>query len=425
MKRVFKKAVITTMTFAMVVGGASSAFADKGKDKDRDDDRRSSWTTPSKGWNGNNGNGNNGWNDKNKSNSIHIGGDVNIFVNFNDMEGVEWAVQHIASLASKRVFEGYEDGTFKPNNHITRIEAITAAVRLMGLRDQAESAAEKSTSLNFKDADKLAKQYPWAIGYVSLAVKNDLFTELETSVQPEKTADRLWATTLLVKALKLDGEAKAKMNTKLTFKDADKIPAGSVGYVAVAVEKGLVNGFENNTFRPNDPVTRAQLAALLDRTGEQMPGQEKDVVSGQVTAINGNVLTVLKGGVSTAVGLEPNAFVFRDGVRAPIAAIQVGDEVRAKVINGIGIYLEVTKSTTTNPVVDFTVSGRLYSLEWNSGKISRIVINTAVTGSDTPTLSYYNVDPNYSVIGNAALLAYDRNLELKGRNQVVTSIEIK
>ena len=69
----------------------------------------------------------------------------------------------------------------------------------------------------------------------------------------------MWATTLLVKALKLDAEAKAKINTKLTFTDADEIPAGSVGYVAVALEKGLIKGFENNTFRPNAPVTRAQL----------------------------------------------------------------------------------------------------------------------------------------------------------------------
>ncbi len=35
----------------------------------------------------------------------------------------------------------------------------------------------------------------------------------------------LWATTLLVKALKLEAEAKAKMNTTLTFKDAKQNPS--------------------------------------------------------------------------------------------------------------------------------------------------------------------------------------------------------
>ena len=138
----------------------------------------------------------------------------------------------------------------------------------MGLREQAESAAEMSTKLNFKDADKIPA---WAVGYVAVALENDLFTESDDAVQPKKEADRLWATTLLVKALKLNAEAKAKMNTTLTFKDAKQIPAGSVGYVESSDRKGLVDGFEDNTFRPNQPVTRAQLAALLDRTGNQLP----------------------------------------------------------------------------------------------------------------------------------------------------------
>ena len=64
--------------------------------------------------------------------------------------------EYIIRLASKGVFKGYEDGTFKPQQQITRIESIVAAVRLMGLRDQAESAAEMGTKLNFKDADVLA-----------------------------------------------------------------------------------------------------------------------------------------------------------------------------------------------------------------------------------------------------------------------------
>ena len=94
-------------------------------------------------------------------------------------------------------------------------------------------------------------------------MRTDLFTESDDSVLPNEEANRLWATTLLVKALKLEAEAKAQMKATLAFKDAKKIPAGSVGYVKVAVDKGLVNGFEDNTFKPEQRVTRAELAALL------------------------------------------------------------------------------------------------------------------------------------------------------------------
>lgn len=93
---------------------------------------------------------------------------VEIHLTFDDLQSAEWAIRYIASLASKRVFEGYEDGTFKPHNTVSRIEAITAAVRLMGLRSQAESAAEMSTRLNFKDADKVPS---WAVGICSCSFR--------------------------------------------------------------------------------------------------------------------------------------------------------------------------------------------------------------------------------------------------------------
>lgn len=417
MKKVLKTTMLTTLTLAMLAGGAGSAFADsKGKGNDRNDDKRSSQNS---NWNQNS-------NSQGNSSSVKFQnkGDVNIFINFSDMQGSDWAMKYIASLSGKKVFEGFEDGTFRPNQKVTRVEAITAAVRLMGLRGQAESQEEMNTQLNFKDADHLKKQYPWAIGYVAVALENDLFSEAENMVQPEKPADRLWATTLLVKSLKLDAEAKAKMNTKLNFKDADKIPAGSVGYVAVAVERGLIDGFEDNTFRPNDSVTRAQLAALLDRTGDQLPGQEQDLVAGAVTAVpNNNALIINKSGVPTSINVDPNAFIYRNGMRVALGAVQVGDIVRVRLVNNVAIYVEVT-TATTNPVIDFSTSGRLYSLEWNSGKITKIGVNTAVYGSNTPILTYYNVDSNYTIEGNAAQLVYDQNITVRGANQIVKTIVV-
>ncbi|MDF2723858.1 MAG: S-layer protein [Paenibacillus sp.] len=424
MKKVLKTAVLSTLTLAMLAGGAGSAFADsKGKGNDRNDDKRGSFNQSS--WNpGGNSNSNGNKNNVNFQNN----GTMNIFINFSDMQGgdSQWALKYIASLSGKKVFEGFEDGTFRPNQKVTRVEAITAAVRLMGLRDKAESQEEMNTQLNFKDADQLKKQYPWAIGYVAVALENDLFTESDSSIQPEKAADRLWATTLLVKSLKLDAEAKAKMNTKLTFKDADKIPAGSVGYVAVAVERGLIDGFEDNTFRPNESVTRAQLAALLDRTGDQLPGQEQNIVTGSVTAVpTSNVLTVNANGVSTPITVDQNAFVYRNGTRVALGALQTGDIVRVKLVSGIAIYVEVTTPSTSTPVVDFSTVGRLYSLEWNSGKITKIGVNTAVYGSPTPILTMYNVDPSYTIQGNAAQLVYDHNITVTGTNQVVKTIIVQ
>ncbi|RKN85249.1 S-layer homology domain-containing protein [Paenibacillus ginsengarvi] len=418
MKKVFKTCVLTTMTVAMLVGGAGSAFADKGKDRDDD---KSNNKSSSQNWNNN---GNNNGSNKGTNIKFENKGDVNFFFNFSDLKGtdVEWAVKYIASLSGKQVFQGFEDGTFRPREKVTRIQAIVAAVRNMGLEAQAQQ--EMNTKLNFKDADKIPD---WAVGYVAVALENDLFFETESSVQPDKPADRLWATTLLVKSTKqYDAEVKANMNAKLPFKDAGQIPAGSVGYVKVALDHKLIDGFEDNTFRPNEPVTRAQLAALLDRVGDQLPGQEQNLASGTVTAYpNNNVLTITQNGKTVPVTVDPNAFVYRGGVRVALGALVPGDVVRVKLVNNVAIYVEVT-STTTNPNVDFTLNGRVYSYDIGSDeKITKIYVNTAANTNDQPILQTFEVAANYTIEnGDRMSLINGRSITVSGTNRVVNKIKV-
>jgi hypothetical protein len=402
-----RKAVIGTLTAAMILSGSASVFADgKGKGKE-DDGKRSEWQTQMKA-----------------KGNIVVNGDL--VMNFYDVKGIDWAMRHIASLASSRVFEGYEDGSFKPNQTVSRVEAITAAVRLMGLRDKAESQAEMSTHLNFSDAAKVESKYPWAVGYVAVALENDLFTESDSAVQPEKPADRLWATTLLVKSMKLDAEAKANMNAHLTFRDANKIPAGSVGYVAVAVQKGLIDGYEDNTFRPDRPVTRAELAKLLDVTGDQIPVRQQGTVTGTVTAaVSNNMLTVKeKSGTVVQVKLDPNTIVFRGDQLVTMADLKSGDTVRARLYNGVAVYVEVTN---TQNAQFFTVDGWFKSLTRNAqGKINSVTVSTYGPSSVTQSVyNTYNVSPDAVVIGGEINLTVDRAIQLKGANNQVYSIQVK
>ncbi len=94
----------------MVLGSSTAAFA-HGNDKDRDKDRKD--------------------NDRNERSSIQTkytpkSANLEIKLTFDDLRGkdVEWAARYIASLASKKVFEGYEDGTFQPRKTISRIERL-------------------------------------------------------------------------------------------------------------------------------------------------------------------------------------------------------------------------------------------------------------------------------------------------------------
>ncbi|BFT72584.1 S-layer homology domain-containing protein [Paenibacillus sp. P36] len=388
-----KKVVAAGLVLVMMLGSGTAAMAE--------------------GYNNNNNNNKN----KGKHDDDRKGNNkIELHLTFNDLKNSEWAMRYIASLASKRVFEGYDDGTFKPQNTVSRIEAITAAVRLMGLRDQAESPAKMSTKLNFKDANQIPA---WAVGYVAVALENDLFSESDDMVNPQKVSDRLWATTLLVKALKLDADAKAKMNTVLPFTDAKQIPAGSVGYVAVARERGLVDGFEDNTFKPNQPVTRAQLAALLDRVGGQLPDQDNNSLTGTVNAaVTGSTLNLTRSGSTYSYALHPEVFVYRNGAKVNVSAIQVGDQVKLSLFNNQVVFIEVTTPVNSNP------STVLYN-----GSVSVPVTNNTLTITNGTQSSSLTLDPNVVVYRDGTrITTYDLRVgdvvSLSIANNQVTYISV-
>lgn len=440
----FKKTAAATLALTMLAGGATGVLASA---KSHGSDNKKS----------------------NKEINLDFGD-----LNQNDYK---WAYDHIIRLAAQGVFTGYDNGDFKPNNNITRIEALVAAVRLLGLKAEAEKPENMNATLNFTDFDQLKNKYSWAVGYVAVALKNSLFTESEISIQADKPATRLWASILLVKALKLDAEAKTKMSTVLPFRDANEIPAGSVGYVAEALDKNLITGYQvsvsndvynqdengkkhgnnkhnkdNNNdgdnesgddnsasvipsvdplansydkvFMPNKPVTRAELAALLDRVDQQLPAdQNAQAITGTIQVNANGSLTVKKVDNTTVnVPVDANVFIFRNNVKVPVTALQVGDEVLVRTFQGKAVFIEVTKTAVS--AVQLTDSGIVSTFTLNAqGKIATISITKVVNG--TQQVAIYNVDANVIITGNTGVLAPNLNVIVSGENNVVKTIQIQ
>ncbi|GLX67110.1 S-layer homology domain-containing protein [Paenibacillus glycanilyticus] len=394
---VWKKTVISSLAVMMLAGGASSAFANgnhnddgKGKGNDRDDHKQ----------------------------------EIKVSWKFKDEDDMKWAMEYIMRLASKGVFTGYEDGSFKPNQKISRIETIVAAVRLMGLREQAESTEEMNTKLNFKDADLIKKKYPWAVGYVAVAVENDLFNENDFEVKPQENATRLWAATILVKALKLEDEAKALSNTQLDFKDAKNIPAGSVGYVALAIKKGIITGYNDNTFRPNQQVSRAELAALLDRTDSELPDNDGQAITGKLKAAvsNGQLTITQSSGTDLTLAVDSNVFIFRDDKKVAVSALKAGDEVLVRTYQNKIVFIEVTKQAVDESKV-FDVTGKINTITYNAnGKLSTISISKQ-DGNQT-IVTIYNVADNALIAGDRDDLVTGHDVRIQGKDGVIAGITI-
>lgn len=300
--------------------------------------------------------------------------EVELVLRFNDLQQAEWALKNIAKMQMKQVFSGYEDGSFRPNEPINQAQALTAAVRLLGL--EAEAKARMNAVLQFKDAKQVYEKYPWAVGYVAVALENGLFGTEEDKVQPDKPASRIWTAVLLVKALKLENEAKAKMGAVLPFADRRDIPAGAVGYVAVAVEKGLFSGYEDNTFRPMKTITRAEMAALLDRLGSQLnldnENPQGNEIKGVITAIDGSSVTIQSGSESYTLNLAGNLYIFLGKYEGSVHDLAVGNQVEVTANGSQAMFIDVK----AEPV---KAEGKVISVQNGTANSQSVVENVYLT----------------------------------------------
>lgn len=170
---------------------------------------------------------------------------------FWDVEKNHWAFLYIADLADRGVINGYEDGSFKPNRTVSRAEWAKMMIDAAGVNFS-------DNQIYFTDMTN-----HWANNYVN-AAKNYLTGFSDGSYRPDQAATREDVTVAMVK-LKGYDLSEVDYSYLSNFTDTVSISNYAKGYVAVAVQNDLISGFEDNTFRGQDTLTRAEAATLLYR----------------------------------------------------------------------------------------------------------------------------------------------------------------
>ena len=168
---------------------------------------------------------------------------------FYDVPKDHWAFEYIAELVDRGVIAGYEDGSFRPSSTVTRAEFAKIMVC-------AASVPTTDNNVYFTDM-----QGHWAVPYVN-AAENYLTAYSDNTYRPDQAAVREDVTMAMVR-LKGYDVSNVDFSYLSGFTDTDSISNNIKAYVAVAVEKGLISGFEDNTFRGQGTLTRAEAATLL------------------------------------------------------------------------------------------------------------------------------------------------------------------
>lgn len=75
---------------------------------------------------------------------------------FTDLPAKHWATEYISSLVDQGIIQGYPDGTFRPNNKITRAEALTMLARALDLLNSDQTTPEWAPSFSDVEPDHWA-----------------------------------------------------------------------------------------------------------------------------------------------------------------------------------------------------------------------------------------------------------------------------
>lgn len=169
---------------------------------------------------------------------------------FNDVPNNHWAKTEISYLNGQEIITGYADGYFKPENKLSRAHAAVLLVRALNLplTDAKASFGDvPATHPYSKEIAAIAKA-----GIMNGKNNNTIF-------DPNGTLTRGQMAAILTRAYKLTGTVTPSFND---------VQAGHWAYkeIHALAANGITTGYkEDNTFRPNNPVTRGQFSAFIYR----------------------------------------------------------------------------------------------------------------------------------------------------------------
>lgn len=153
---------------------------------------------------------------------------------------------------TKPYASGYDDGSFLPNNNITRGELAAMIARLSYGDDLPEGMYQAS----FPDVDSDA----WFNKYIGYLEDKDVLSGYEDGTfRPMDTITRGEISAVIARAQRYDLISYNGIFTDVTENDWAK------DYIETLADKNIVSGYEDGTFGPYSPLTRAEAVAIINR----------------------------------------------------------------------------------------------------------------------------------------------------------------
>jgi hypothetical protein len=256
---------------------------------------------------------------------------------FKDVTTSFWGVKDIVKMYVRGVTSGYNDSTFQPNSPVTEMEAVLMAVKNMAAQTQIEAIdASQPLPVSVPQWVETGSKKE-----VLFAVQKGLIVPAEMNFNASAKATRAWVAQLVIRMIDKDDEASKLAGQQAAVKDASDIPLWAVGYINAAYKYNLITGYPDNSFKPNQNVTRAEMIAILSR-GEEYLGLSDTYITGKVLSISGQNISLSVNNVAKNYTLSSGTWVFDSSGRvADTGIIKKDDALKITVSGNVVNYAEI------------------------------------------------------------------------------------
>jgi len=195
---------------------------------------------------------------------------------FEDVLPWDWFYPFVRIVWENQLFQGTSDNTFAPQNTMTRAMFVQVLANLAEVVEKGEIAgqtrndsdgnnevvilASESESPHFADVSLTA----WHFAAIEWAAKQGIISADDSNFEPERAITREEMAVFLNSFIVSSGITILQGEVTL-FTDQDSISEEAIGAVRAMQAAGIILGYPDGRFAPNDTATRAEVAAIFAR----------------------------------------------------------------------------------------------------------------------------------------------------------------
>lgn len=301
---------------------------------------------------------------------------------FSDIVG-HWSEQEIEKWIEAGLTNGYTDGTFRPNNFVTRAEFIALVNRAINTPYTGE--------FSFSDVSV----DDWYYNYVNKAFATKYITEDGSGFfRPNESITRQEVALIISKLLNIE---KPTENMFEKYDDYKKLDESIEAAMNICITQGIITGYSDNTIRLQSNITRAEAIIVLERLlGKQI--RQSGTYDFENEEISSSLSIIVEDVTIENVTIKDNLYLGEGIGEGDITLNNVVVEGNT-IVKGGGENTITIENSNLQKVFVFKANGKIRILSNNSteARLLKLLSSGLISGGKIQDLEVATLEPGQTI----------------------------